>query len=113
MIQDRGRSWPATSPPIPLLKEREGLTGVASQSSPFSFQEKGIGVEVAGRGRRSKRDLPPRSRPGTGRLLGELQLDRLRVVQPETPRLVVGERGRTVERAGVDPDTGSAHRPGA
>ena len=37
----RRRSWPATSPSVPLLKEREGPTGVASQSSPFSFRRRG------------------------------------------------------------------------
>ena len=42
------RSWPATSPSVPLLKEREGLTGAASQSSPFSFRRR-VGDEVAGR----------------------------------------------------------------
>jgi arsenite-transporting ATPase len=39
--------WPATSPSVPLLKEREGPTRTASQSPPFSFRRR-VGDEVAG-----------------------------------------------------------------
>jgi arsenite-transporting ATPase len=39
--------WPATSPSVPLLKEREGPTGTASQEPPFSFRRR-VGDEVAG-----------------------------------------------------------------
>jgi arsenite-transporting ATPase len=42
-----GNSWPATSPSVPLLKEREGPTRTASQSPPFSFRRR-VGDEVAG-----------------------------------------------------------------
>src|SRR5262245_19750899 len=55
----------------------------------------------------------PRPRPGSRGRSGKILLHRLRLVQPEAPRLVARQRGRGVQGAGVDPDAGGPHRPGA